>query len=1054
MNTRNTRLAQENPKMQVLSDAHLQELQESGLTEIPSNYVSLSAKEAKELTGYSVDGLAIYYHQKDGNRFFYKKHGNKQQKMFVRFKPNWKTAETAYREKFEDESGELPKYLTPKGAGCRPYFSQFVKDWELKLKRAKEEIDITEGEKKADKACLEGFTTIGLSGVTCFMDKRIQEPTFDNAQGSQWDVEEVEEQVKPENSTFLPELEEIKWGNRSVGICYDSDILRKLSVQRALLKLFTELKGRNAFPFPIFLPCELDGSKNGLDDFLVRHGKEAYGLLRNACKAEQASVQRTINITPLKDGSVICTFKDLEPSNHIKGIMAYAVIKEQWAYREGVGFYEWTGTHWSYKGKDAINAVLTEFQDAQGWVRRSSAINSFLRSEMETRLRIPELIWNDGNYLGFTNGYLNAQNNEFMPCDKTKYLTSVLPYEFNEKATCPTWLKFLDYALNGNQELIKFLQAWFKWVLMPKNKNDVFPIQNIVYLIGRKGTGKGTALNILMKLVGEENTASATPKTFGNPEALGRLLDKKLGVDPDATQYLEDVGDLNKVVSNELVEIRKLYVGSSQKRLGCVLTMAMNEFIKVPSSGSEGLLRRIIPVPFMKRPKEVDPDLAHKLQEELAGIFQWAWQLSFTQVKHRIIFAGKSEAIAEQAKERFYHDNPEFEFLKEQFPYGTEILSSELYSLYAEWARSSGFKVMSLTSFGSKLTGYYSFEKLRKQSGNVYVIPNMTNFDLDEFLGLGGNKSDKSEVIDYQEIITQIDDEYNRLGWQLEEKVNHLFENFGVKKRQLLKDEQLPELLAKLRAIPTPPNLIPIDEIPVAKDGYGKVLDISFGTVPNAPQLLKEGQKTVTRRKWKESYIKHFQKAQMRGQKIAVYNHKGDGGYQIGWILIEKIYQEILSEMPEAHLAKEGGMCHTKEHFINRYFDGDSSQTVTVIEFKYFPYTGEIKPIEKPFTPKSNNSKTATPVEVVQSVPAVADSVQNQKKVYLIDDEETEKPELDQQFIVGNCVMSKIDYPDQVGLIVDNKLEGKLWIIKVEWADGKTDFYYPDQLLPYQSSNE
>lgn len=935
-------LSQPAPNMQPLSINDLEDLRSSGLTEIPSNYVSFNAHDCKLNLGHELEGMAIFYSDKKGERIWAKAHGKKQQKPFIRFKPDWKKVSESIKEKYQNDAGELPKYLSQKGAGCRAYFSLFIKDWELKIKRAKDDLDFTEGEKKSDKACLEGFPTIGLAGVTCFVDKRIIEP-IDNKSGSEWDVEEVEEQIKPDQSSFLPELEEIKWHGRNVGICYDSDIVHKFPVQQAFIRLFNEIYLRKGHPFPIFLPCELDGSKNGVDDFLVRHGKEAYEALRRACRDVQSSSMQMIETKIIKDKEtgevrkIDSHFKSLEPPALIKEIQAWAVLKESWAYRPGVGFYQWNDLHWQVADDDTMGRAITEFSDAQGWVKRSTNINSFLIKQLKQRLIVDELRWNNPNIMGFSNGYLDTVTNKLKSHYKQDYITQILPYDYDKTAKCPTWLNFINQALKGNKQLIDLLQAMFKWVLLPKNKAQVFPIQKIFNLIGRKGTGKGTALNILCQLVGEGNYGSASPKVFSNPETLGQLLDKKLAIDADATGYLEDIGNVNKVACNEAVAIRKLYVGSDIKRLNTVIVLGMNEFLKLPSSGTEGLDRRLLTIPFMVRPQRPDPDLFEKLSQEISGIFQWAWLPSFAEVKRRLLFSGQSQEVAEMAQERFLQDNPDFAFLLEHYPHGAMVKASLLYQNYKEWALESGLRAMSQVSFSSKLSNYPNFLKIRKSDGNYWEIPSMEKFNINAYLGIGEIDQPKEETKTYnfEEIIAKIDKEYERLGWDNQKKVDHLFEVYQVKKRLLLSDEQLVNYLDNLRQIETKT----IDEIPEAKGFNNETLDISFGTVPDAPNLLnllKEGQKTVTRRKWKDSYAKLFKKAHLKGEKIAVFNHKGDSGYQIGWLIVDKIYTEILENMPEEHLAKEGVNC-SKDEFINRYFEGNNQLSVWVLEFKYYP---------------------------------------------------------------------------------------------------------------------
>jgi hypothetical protein len=60
-------------------------------------------------------------------------------------------------------------------------------------------------------------------------------------------------------------------------------------VQSALARRAYTLTQSGAYPYLVLLPNEVDGSKNGLDDFVVRHGIEALRVLA-----------RTAQLTPFK----------------------------------------------------------------------------------------------------------------------------------------------------------------------------------------------------------------------------------------------------------------------------------------------------------------------------------------------------------------------------------------------------------------------------------------------------------------------------------------------------------------------------------------------------------------------------------------------------------------------------------------------------------------------------------------------------------------------------------------------------------------------------------
>ena len=78
---------------------------------------------------------------------------------------------------------------------------------------------------------------------------------------------------------MLPELEAINWRGRNVFILFDSDVVIKDSVKRALKALACKLTEKGSNVRVVTLPCDLDGTKNGADDFLVKYGSEALSLL-------------------------------------------------------------------------------------------------------------------------------------------------------------------------------------------------------------------------------------------------------------------------------------------------------------------------------------------------------------------------------------------------------------------------------------------------------------------------------------------------------------------------------------------------------------------------------------------------------------------------------------------------------------------------------------------------------------------------------------------------------------------------------------------------------
>jgi hypothetical protein len=114
-----------------------------------------------------------------------------------------------------------------------------------------------------------------------------------------------------------------------------------------------------------------------------------------------------------------------------------------------------------------------------------------------------------------------------------------------------------------------------------------------------------------------------------------------------------------------------------------------------------------------------------------------------------------------------------------------------------------------------------------------------------------------------------------------------------------------------------------------------KALGISFG------KTLKEllsGQKIQTRRAWRDDYAFNFIRYWEEQTEIpALDKQRQYGGQEIGKIrLTEKPYQQLLSEMPQLDLLKEGGMCTTVQEFVDTFFKGED-KLVWVLNFEFMP---------------------------------------------------------------------------------------------------------------------
>lgn len=124
------------------------------------------------------------------------------------------------------------------------------KSWKEIAKDVTVSLVLTEGELKAACACKLNMPCIGLGGVYNWRSAR-------------------------KGQELLPVLEQFRWLDRKVVICFDSDIATNAQVRVAASRLATVLAQRGAVTGWATLPAAPDGTKQGLDDLVFRSGVEA-----------------------------------------------------------------------------------------------------------------------------------------------------------------------------------------------------------------------------------------------------------------------------------------------------------------------------------------------------------------------------------------------------------------------------------------------------------------------------------------------------------------------------------------------------------------------------------------------------------------------------------------------------------------------------------------------------------------------------------------------------------------------------------------------------------
>ena len=664
------------------------------------DYKTVTAKEAQQLVGFNKPGWVVLMRDANGKPF------NHKGKPFYRFKPD---------EPIADKNGKPAKYLTIAGGGCRPYFSPLLPKG---FDQATTTVRITEGEKKADCLNHHGFPTIGLSGVDAWTDKR----------------------TTPRQ--LIPELDDINWSGRKVLLVFDSDVTVKDTVRHSLNHLTMALSDKGAQVSVVLLPCELNGDKNGADDFICRHGADAYRSLERIARPGYT----------LKGSGELKTVVPWSPEPtepHHKALTAWTVLDGTFANRLNIGLYRWTGTHWTLnhgKDRDAVKRPLHQWMDQMNWHRRGDSVIGSMTSEVLARLE--EETWDSAGVMAFTNGTLRGGVFTLGHC-KEDHLTFCFPFAYDKGAACKRWHQFLNETL-GADDLIRLLRAAIRWSIIPKPVHEPFTHELVFDVHGPRRAGKGTLSEVLQAICGgSDGVGLIRSHTFSNPNALHSLIGKRIALDPDASGHITDPGVFNSVSSNEVVEVKKLYKDADNARLGVVIWRFFNDTPTASGGGIEGMGRRIVTFRFDKSVSNPDEELKRKLIAEAAGIFWWVWSMPEDEMHDALRNRGKVAAIREASIEGALERDHVLRFsttLEEG-----RHRASDLYQTYKEWMVREGQHPISATKFGREIKKLPWVKPTTNRVGTHHTTHHPTHHELATHIGVSLGDGDRGELNPPQE---------------------------------------------------------------------------------------------------------------------------------------------------------------------------------------------------------------------------------------------------------------------------------------------------------------
>ncbi len=397
-------------------------------------------------------------------------------------------------------------------------------------------------------------------------------------------------------------------------------------------------------------------------------------------------------------------------------------------------------------GKDVIRRIHVEASRApttdsmkafSGWAFKCecrAALNNMVSLAQNSKQVIvtPDDLDCDDYQFNLKNGTFNLKTLELAEHNRMNFITRLADYEYDEKARCPLFQKYLNRIFRSRQdkdEMIGFLQRAVGYTLTGSTGE-----QCLFLLYGSGANGKSVFLDVLNALLGEYGTVTQS-KTFTTERGeisndIAALAGKRMVyASENSSDTHLDESIIKQLTGGENISARFLHQEFFTFKPRFKIWWAFNHPPAITDM-TNSIWRRIKIVPFNEvlPESEWDKKLAEKLiNQELPGIFNWA--IEGLKDYYRLGSLTPPKVISE-ATQRYKEDQDILHDFIEEYcevpteddPFGKkfEVRASDLYTAYKQWNSYNGDeKPMSSTKFG-KLMHDKGFQRDRRKEGKYY----------------------------------------------------------------------------------------------------------------------------------------------------------------------------------------------------------------------------------------------------------------------------------------------------------------------------------------------
>lgn len=403
-------------------------------------------------------------------------------------------------------------------------------------------------------------------------------------------------------------------------------------------------------------------------------------------------------------------------AQRMRDVVRYCVGEQRW--------YLWDGTRWA---PDALNRTFyltgeivkdlyveaagldgAERDRHEAWAHTSQSVGR--RQAMLTAASaqpgiavVPDALDADPWLLALRGGVaLDLRTGTARDARPDDLFTRRAEVDWDPGATCPLWLKHVDFVTRGDAGLAAWLRRAVGYTL-----TGLTDEQQLFFLWGTGANGKSTFLDVVLALLGSYANVgdeSLLTSTSAHPTQLADLRGARLVVCDETDREKKLAEQRIKMMTGKQIKARFMRQDFFTYTPRFKVWISGNHKPEI-RGGDDGIWRRLKLVPFTSKLTADQRVLGYDeiLKRELPGILNWALVGLADWVKLGQL--GEAEAVAAASAEYREEEDHIGQWLDECCVIDADAVthSSRLFSSWQIWAALRGFDVGNITIFGRDL---------------------------------------------------------------------------------------------------------------------------------------------------------------------------------------------------------------------------------------------------------------------------------------------------------------------------------------------------------------